>query len=353
MDRREFLKLGALAGSGALVGGVAQAAEGAAESVRFCTFADMHYFPNVFPNSTREFLDRVLTRAEKTQCDLVWHMGDFVHEVGKAQDYVDHYNDFRIPTYHTLGNHDCDQCRLKERLASFRMTAPYYFFDRKGFRFIALDTNNVVGDDGKMIHYELSNYQKIAAKDMRRISRLGPEQLEWLKATVDASPYPCILGSHCSLERYSSDWCYGSADGEAVRAIVDAANAKRPRSVVLVINGHHHCDFVRMLNGVCYLDLNSASFQFLWKPHDLYPADEVKALRRLPYVVCWNDPLSAVITVHRDGRIECEGAKSTYYRGITHEKVCSVTKNSLVDRNGRLTSPVIQSFAVKAGPNDI
>jgi len=341
--------LGGLLATGAGLSLPASAASVPFGTVKFCVFADMHYFPGVFPHSTQERLDVILNQATSAGCDFIWHLGDFVHELGKAQPYVDHYNGFRLPTYHTLGNHDCDQCRLTERLASFGLKSSYYHFDRNGFRFIVLDTNHVVDDAGGLRHYELSNYQKISKSDMRRISRLGTEQLEWLKATVDASPFPCVIGSHASMERYSSDVCYGSADGVAVRQIIDEANAKHPRKVMLVLNGHHHCDFVRMLNGVCYFDMNAVNFQFLWKPHDLYPAEEAKALRRLPYTIGWNDPLFAILTLHADGRITCEGRKSNYYRDVTPEKVCAVTKNNMTDRNGRVTSPVIQSFKVVAG----
>ena len=52
-------------------------AKPAEDEVKFCAFADIHYFPGVFPHDTREWLERVLNRAEKSKVDFIIHMGDF------------------------------------------------------------------------------------------------------------------------------------------------------------------------------------------------------------------------------------------------------------------------------------
>ena len=315
--------------------------------VRFCAFADIHYFPKVFPHSTFEWLDKILGRAVDTKCDFVIHMGDLVHMGKPSQDYVDHYNNFQLPTYHTPGNHDFDQVTPEQRMESFKLSKLYYHFDVNGFRFIVTDTNHVVFE-GKTFHYGLSNYQKIGRKDQKAISRLGGEQLEWLKATIDESPYPCIITSHASYERNPG---LGSGDAVEVRKIIDDANKKNPGRVKFVINGHHHCDYVRILNDVCYLDLNSASYQFMYRRHNLYPEQDCKGLRLMQQVLAYNDPINAVITLDTDGLIQVDGFESSFHRGITREICQERTGLHSVGSDGRLTTARVQSLRMRLGPD--
>ena len=331
IGRRCFLASGAatmFAGAG---GNLLASPTSMNEEVKFCAFADVHYFPKFFPHDTREWLERILCRAEKENVDFIIHMGDFTHSPVRFKDYVDFYNDFRIKTYHTLGNHDDDGNSHEQTLAAYRLDCGYYYFDRGGFRFIVTDTNNY-HVDGRFVHY--SNNDTCAWSN--DITRVPPEQLEWLKATIEGSPHPCIVTSHASYERVD-----GSPDGAAVRRIFNEANAKHPGRVRLVINGHHHCDHVRILENIVYLDLNSASFDWMRKSHVAYPEEDVKRWKFARHVIMWNDPVCAIITINRNGRLKVEGQRSSFYRGITPEMA------GLPPSNGdqqRLISPDIQSF---------
>ena len=145
-----------------------------ADEVKFCAFADIHYYPGMFPHDTREWLERVLGRAEKAKADFIIHMGDFTHTPAKCRDYVDFYNDFPIKTYHTVGNHDDDGNSHEETLAAYRLARGYYHFDRGGFRFVVTDTNNCLMD-GKWVHYSNSNYYAVGRKSGSLITRVPPE----------------------------------------------------------------------------------------------------------------------------------------------------------------------------------
>ena len=335
IGRRAFLGAGAatlLSGGAAF--GASQSAALSGDAVKFCAFADIHYYPGVFPHDTREWLERVLDRAEKAKVDFIIHMGDFTHKPVLFKDYVDFYNDFRIKTYHTVGNHDDDGNSHEETLNAYRLERGYYHFDRGGFRFIVTDTNNCLMD-GKWVHYSSSNYYAVGRKNGSHISRVPPEQLEWLKATIESSPYPCIVTSHASYEREN-----GSPDRAAVRKIFDEANAKHPGRVRLVINGHHHCDHVRILENIVYLDLNSANYDWIEKTHTAYPEEDVKRWRHARHVIAWNDPVSAIITISQNGHLKVEGQRSTFYRGVTPKMAGLAPVGSL----GRLITPNVQSF---------
>ena len=168
IGRRAFIGAGAATLLAGASGGAVQGARGARGDgeVKFCAFADIHYYPGVFPHDTREWLERVLDRAEKVHADFIIHMGDFTHTPAKCRDYVDFYNDFRIKTYHTVGNHDDDGNSHEETLAAYRLARGYYHFDRGGFRFIVTDTNNCLMD-GKWVHYSSSNYYAVGRKSGR------------------------------------------------------------------------------------------------------------------------------------------------------------------------------------------
>ena len=329
-SRREFI--GLAAGAGAALAGRPAAAADAAPSgeVKFCVFADIHYRPGPkgFPHSTNEWLGRILSRADREKCDFVIHCGDFCHDPPRAQDYVDFYNDFHLPTYHTIGNHDNDGSTPEETFKSYRMEKGYYFFDCKGFRFIVVDANYVRWADGRLEHYSKGNYYRKdkvpefkAFYDKGRRDAIGvvpPEQLDWLRATIDASPHPCICFSHQSFERPTGNPCH---NGSEVRAIFDAANAKTPGKVRLVINGHHHCDYLRVLKSVVYLDLNSASFYWMGSrfSHRNYPDSFFRANGQEPRSVgwvSWDDPLNAIVTMSADGRIRIDGMASKFSCGV-------------------------------------
>ena len=154
MTKREFLSLsmmGAVAGGSQLVatasntGGAQLAAPAtpAARPLKVCVFADIHYHPGGWTNDTPEFLEKIMARAESAGCDMMIHLGDFVHNVNTplTKDYIRRYNEFRVPGYHILGNHDQDGTPWKQTTDAYRMPDGHYSFDKGGFRFVVADPN--------------------------------------------------------------------------------------------------------------------------------------------------------------------------------------------------------------------
>ena len=83
-----------------------------------------------------ERLDAILARAKRENVDFIIHCGDFCHNPHAETVALEKYNNFEIPTYHVLGNHDMDKLSLEETVAAYGMPAEYYYFDKNGFRFI-------------------------------------------------------------------------------------------------------------------------------------------------------------------------------------------------------------------------
>lgn len=303
------------------------------QNVKFLIFSDLHYQENYWDGGTWEDLKLFQRRAEEENCDFIIHAGDFCHGLEENKEYIQTYNDCPIPSYHCLGNHDTDYCPLEEVLRRYNMPAEYYFFDCKGYRVIVMDPNYYYYEG--QFHHLCGSVPK-----QWRVNRdwIPPEQLSWLKETLESSPYPCVIISHESFERVD-----GVQNREEVLTLIDAANRRKPGSVLLCINGHYHRDNIRILNNVCYLDLNSASFQYINAPHHLYTGPSME-YPRAEHTLVYDDPLHAIIQLEGN-TVTIQGVESTMHQGITPE----MTDEPVVDRAGRVVRPVIQSAKITLG----
>lgn len=302
--------------------------------MKFSVFADLHHYPGRYMGGTYEDLDFIEGRALQERCDFVIHVGDFCHNPLRFDDYVNRYRNFRLPTYHVPGNHDFDKCTHEETLSAYGLTSGYYCFDCKGYRFISLDTNYYYAD-GQYHPYSKGDYYPFEAGR----ESIPPEQLAWLERTVAEAPHPCVILSHASLER-GADGCRNQ---EEVRHIINLANKRKPHTVLLCINGHHHKDHVAILDGVCYFDLNSASFEPLGvtKPHSLYPKELSEKFSVVGYTVVYNDPIHAVVSLEGT-TIDVKGMESSLLLGVHRED----TGDSRFDSSGREALPRVQSFRI-------
>ena len=300
--------------------------------MKFLLFADLHYAPGVLPVDFSH-LEIMQKRAEKENCDFIIHAGDITFDAGADRAFIEAYNNFHIPSYHVMGNHDTDHNTLQETLDILGMPHHYYYFDCKGYRIIALDPNYYYFE-GQYTHYENRNYYKFGPyRDW-----MPPEQLLWLEETIKTSPYPCLLIAHESFEREAD----GVKNQLEVRRIINEANRRKPGSVLMCMNGHYHRDFVRILDNVCYMDVNSGTYEMVPKGHDLYPEELRRANTGVRYAVLYDErPVYAIVTVE-GSTITVEGTGGGLYMGITRE----MTGNDRFDPAGRETTGNINSFRI-------
>ena len=303
------------------------------DKIKFLAFADLHHYPGVFKNDASERLKIIQQAAAQNSVDFIIELGDFCHIPTQEREIIDQFNDFEIPGYHTLGNHDTDGTSLKKTLELYRMPNNFYHFDRKGFRFIVLDTN-YFKDGDKYVHYEHQNYFDFP--DTREY--VSPDQFEWLENIVSESPYPCILFSHASLERDAK----GIPNIAEFKKVLSKVN-KDKRKIILCINGHYHRDYLRILDQVAYLDLNSVSYDWVQNPHNFFPEEVNKKYKLAANTIIYNDPLYAIIGLASDGTLTIEGIESTMYKGVTRE----MTDNSPCDPDGRPATPKVLSAKIK------
>lgn len=341
LSRRNFLTAGTGAAVSAAFGTQVLAEEQPREktaknSVKFSVFADIHHFPGVFYSQTPKHLVEIQERAVRENCEFIIHCGDFCHHPHKEKEFINQYMDFKIPGYHTCGNHDFDGCSFEETMEAYRLEKGYYFFDRGGFRFVILDANYFRNEDGTFTHYGNGNYFKYRGN---AISIIPPEQMSWLAETLEKSPYPCALFSHQSFEREVG----GIANWKNIRDLIDSTNQRHPGRVRLCVNGHHHRDFIRVLNGVVYFDLNSATHEWVEKRHNFYPEELCKEYSMVNHTLVFEDPVHAVVTMDSDGLLKIEGMKSQMLYGITRTKAGM----SFADGSGRPVTPEVQSAEMR------
>ena len=297
--------------------------------MKFSIFSDFHYCPGIFYKGMKEDMEVIYERAKRENVDFIIHAGDFCAGPSKVPDFVERYNNFEIPTYHCLGNHETDFTPYEETLRLYNMEDGHYFFDNNGYRFIICDTNYLkMGEE--YIHFSMANYFKHSAER----DWMPPEQLEWLEKTIAESEHPCILINHSSFERKTG----GVRNQDQVQAIINAANKRKPHSVLMCINGHHHRDNIRILENVCYFDLNSTSFDWVPKEHNLFPEEMVKQAYAFNNTVMFNDPIHAIITLEGT-TITIEGMETEMFMGIRRED----TPNPVCDPDGRPVVPKVQS----------
>lgn len=305
-----------------LAAGGAMAAIGAdvagERPLKFCVFADLHFLPDSWANCSVEFLDKILDRAKAANCDAVFQLGDFVQGVHTPviRDFVRHYNEFSVPTYHVLGNHECDFSSLTDVLEAYRLDKGYYTADIRGWRFVVLNPHWWM-DDGVLRPFQRFDYCRRKKKDAPSYC-VQPEQLEWFEDAVVNSPYPCIILSHESLMRPPND---GLHDRDRLLAIVRKANAKRRGQVRLVACGHYHVSHFAIEEGIPFWEVNGANFYSNGFTHDHYPADFVKEHPGTRITLTHAEPLSAIVTIGPGGHLRIEGSRADWIFGVGPEKI--------------------------------
>lgn len=298
---------------------------------RFLAFGDLHHYPGNFYDDKEERWEKILARSIAEEASFIVGLGDYVHEPEKNRVLADRMMSAPKDVYCCLGNHDVEHAPLSYALALYRMPHNYYCFDRDGYRFIVLDANYSL-IDGEYIHYN-------PGVDRHKPGVIPPDQLAWLEQTIAASACPCVLLSHHSIERPD-----GVLNRQEVWDVLNAANAKRPHTVMLCINGHHHRDHCTIVNGVCCLELNSAAYQYIDPPFPRYSPEVLVLGRAMAYTLNFSEPLSAVITLEGNATIRIRGLDGAFLFNLTEKDVEEMDRGRL--SYARRCVPFIRDYEV-------
>ncbi|MYN15985.1 metallophosphoesterase [Rugamonas sp. FT107W] len=223
IDRRGFLRLGAVGGGAVFMSGLYGKAMAAAgyEDFYFVQLSDSHwgYKGPANPeaqNTLRRAVESV--NALAVQPDFIVFTGDLTHTTDDAAERRRRMGEFKqivgglkVKDVHFLaGEHDAS---LDNGAAFHEFFGPSnYSFDHKGVHFIAVDN---VSDPG---------------------ARIGEAQLAWLKADLDkqAKDARIVVLTHRPLFDLAPKWDWATRDGEQAMALL------MPYSNVTVFYGHIH-----------------------------------------------------------------------------------------------------------------
>ena len=287
--------------------------------VKFSVFSDLHYREGDWNWASRR-LEEILQRAKDENSRFIIHCGDFCHNVHTAKDILKRYNNFEIPTYHTMGNHDFeDTFTVSEVCEAYKMGEKnFYSFEIDGIKFISLDTNYFHNKEGKMCHYASSSvWEKCHQIELC----ISADQLEFLESELACATGTTVIFSHASPVR--SD---GITNKDELQKIID-----RHSSIpVLWINGHYHRNNLTLNKNMAVLDLNSTTSDWVNVEHNAYPPELMAKFRLSNHSLLFEKPVHAVVTVSRDGEIIIDGMKGAMFMGITHE----MTGNRSEDKCG-------------------
>lgn len=262
------------------------------KSLKFAIASDFH--AQDVPDG-EERIASFIRAAKDEKVDFIIELGDFCRLDSAGQVYLKLWDSFEGDKYHVIGNHDMDSYTPEEYVAGMKMPGRYYSFDKGDFHFIVLDGNNLY--DGKeYTHYAKANYYV----DPKMRAFIDPEQMAWLKQDLAATDKKCVLFSHQSIEQFLNN-------GATVRQILEEENRRAGfKKVVLAFGGHNHSNYTKEINGITYMQINSASYVWIDKPsmtEKRYPKEVNDRYSLLKYSMTYTKALYAIVTLNSEGAI--------------------------------------------------
>lgn len=274
----------------------------AAERVRFVLFTDLHQ--DLIPGRP-DALRKIVSVAEKNDADFLIDLGDLAFPIPQNRVIRDILDSASMPVYHVLGNHDMDRSDKRTYMDFFGIEAPYYRFDRGKFRFIVLDTNFFLDSEGNEHPYANGNYYGAPVRE-----HVGGGQAEWLREQLADRSKIVVIFTHAPLnDRFDRVEQYAP-----LHRIITEARDNGTR-IAAVVGGHNHSDSHFTIDGIHYLQMNSASY--IWggeafENRTHYPDSVYRAYPSLSYCIPYAVPLYAVFTIDTRGRLTVEGVEGSY-----------------------------------------
>ncbi|EAR02441.1 metallophosphoesterase family protein [Maribacter sp. HTCC2170] len=290
-SRRNFIKLSTLAGAAMVLPIEVLGSKTRGLTIEIGLIADIHQ--DVMHDGEQR-LQAFLEEAYKRNPDFIVQMGDFVLPHDTNKNFMSLWENYNGEKHHVLGNHDMDHGFTKEQTMAFwGMQKKYYSFDKEGFHFIVLDGND-------QNPQPWSGYKRY----------IGKEQQNWLKADLAKTNLPTIVFSHQTLELEDG----GVANLKDIQKILEEANkAAGFKKVICSISGHHHTDFMTQINGIYYVQINSASYRWVGGDykHLRYSKEVDKAYEWIKYTIPYKESLFTFMTIEKN-QITIEPRKTEF-----------------------------------------
>lgn len=291
ITRRSFLKSCSFSAGLYLFQPFVSGADQTSTVLRFGLIADVHQdIMHDAPQRIGAFA-RAMNEAKP---DFVCQLGDFCQPHPRNKAFLAQWRQFNGPRTHVLGNHDMDGGFTREQTVAFLgMPHRYYSFDKNSVHIVVLDGNDPGGKS--------EGYKRFIAD----------EQLDWLRTDLAATSLPTILFSHQTL-----DDATGIENSETVRKVLEQAKTDTGRNkVVACFCGHHHDDQAKLINGIHYIRINSASYLWLGSrlKHESYPPEIHEKYPWISYTAPYKAPLWAFVELDTGrGRLVVKGRETDW-----------------------------------------
>ncbi len=183
------------------------------------------------------------------------HLGDFIDKDWESFDVVGPiYQSLKMPAYHVLGNHDFSVADDKKADVHRKLGMParYYDFMVHGWRFVALDGNDVSFHGYPKDSPEYAAAEKYYVDNKIESPKwngaIGEEQLTWLRGVLDDATQrgeSVVLMAHFPVypENVHNLW-----NADDILALADEYSC-----IKAYINGHNHKGNYGERNGVHYV----------------------------------------------------------------------------------------------------
>ena len=269
INRRAFIRQGALILAGPMVLGSGVLAAIDPAKLRIGLVTDLHYSDRL-PAHNRYFrespakLAEAVERFRQDKPDLVFALGDLI-DGGESVD-VEKENLRRAvkdlsaapgQRHYVVGNHCVDTLTKAEYLEGVQRDRTYYSFDFADHHFVVLDA--CFRKDG--VSYGRKNSQWTD-------TNLSPAELEWLQADLKATRRKTIVFVHQQLDL---DGLPGIGNAAEARKILQQSG-----KVLAVLQGHLHKNKYREIGGIHYCTL-AAMIEGSGKENNAYAGMEILA----------------------------------------------------------------------------
>ena len=178
----------------------------------------------------------------------------------------------------------------------WNMQKRYYSFDAHGYHFVVLD-----GNDANPKPW--SGYNRYINK----------EQQDWLRKDLRKTKLHTFIFSHQTLENENG----GVANYQEIRNILEEANANAGEArVIASFSGHHHTDYMTDINGIYYIQINSASYRWVGDNYmKIRYSEEIdKKYHHIKRTIPYKDPLFTFLEIDPGGKLKIE-PRSTEFVG--------------------------------------
>lgn len=328
--------------------------------LKFTVFADYHYKEGMYLSPVSD-IEEIVNSANENGVDFILHAGDFSNDYRGSKEVLNPFlnNKFGLSVYGVYGNHELESENNTMSFVTPLLTNDkeviwgtndgkigdgsigYYYFDKKDFRVICLDTNYSFNEKtGEWQHNLTASWG--APEGNILPNSLGEEQLLWLEKLLIKSVRDgkkCIVVSHAA---FNDEWHGYAPDSKRVLKLFEEANRVQKGTVFLAINGHYHTNKISKKNGILFFDVNTVrngrwvynapehyneNHTFNYEKYD----DEGNKISNeiAPLSSLWqsgntwyfNKPLYAFCEVDFEGNIEIFGTKADWLYGVVPENL--------------------------------